>query len=93
MGLNDVVPGLECHYYLDVLQQHSLLFLYRQRVICRAIKSALEQSHKNLEVIYVDDASTDNSIETINENPNPPAMLGRLEEVVEGVLILKSPVI
>lgn len=37
----------------------------QQNVICHAIKSALEQSYKNLEVIYVDDASTDNSVEII----------------------------
>lgn len=40
----------------------------QQAVICQAIKSAFEQSYKNLEVIYVDDASTDNSVEIIKHS-------------------------
>lgn len=42
---------------------------YNQKdIICDAIRSALEQSYWDIEVIYVDDASTDGSIEYIKSN-------------------------
>ena len=53
----------------DYLKFSIIIIGYNQQaVICRAIKSAFEQSYKNLEVIYVDDASTDNSVEIIKHS-------------------------
>ena len=62
MGDNELSMG-------DYLKFSIIIIGYNQQaVICRAIKSALEQSYKNVEVIYVDDASTDDSIDIIKHS-------------------------
>lgn len=39
----------------------------RESLICRSVKSVLENTYKNIEVIVVDDGSTDNTSEIIKE--------------------------
>lgn len=52
----------------------------RGEVIDRAVQSVLNQSYKNYEIIVVDDASTDNTLEVINSFTDPRIRYLRHEE-------------
>jgi glycosyltransferase involved in cell wall biosynthesis len=51
----------------------------RQRSIVRAVQSALAQTHRNVEVIVVDDASTDNTCSAVQQLPDDRVKLLRHE--------------
>lgn len=58
--------------YLDMLREKYLISVIiptynGSETIERAINSALNQTYKNLEVIVVDDCSTDNTVEIVNK--------------------------
>jgi glycosyltransferase involved in cell wall biosynthesis len=52
----------------------------REKTIRRAIDSVLSQSYKNIEIIVIDDASTDSSVAIVNEYQDERLQLIQFQE-------------